>query len=328
MNTNGRAKYRVENLIPSVEIVVPLDYLRSNTDPLDRLDFQPAETTILNAPRKTFRPVQEELESRNLMSAMTFVVTSDGNAGTGSLRQAITLSNQHETTPASPNIIIFAIAGGGLQKIVLTAELPAITSPALIDGYTEPGSSENTNPITSEHNNNAVLTVQLSTTQAFNRFFQVQKSASGSTIRGLSILNLMNHGLTIPTGVELIDTNDVSVTGNFIGSPAGRISGLKFAVAISDGRNNTVGGSAQFPELQNVMGQYAIGVYVVRQSHNDGIIDNIIGQPNPRPFHTFGVDLAPGSRDNHVEFDYLFGNGTAIIDRSPYNVIKNNTIAG
>ena len=71
-----------------------------------------------------------------------FIVTSTGDTiAPGTLRYAITESNENPgTSIASPNQIAFQIPGSGPQTIELQSPLPAITSPAIVDGYSQSGS--------------------------------------------------------------------------------------------------------------------------------------------------------------------------------------------
>src|SRR5262245_1870838 len=77
-----------------------------------------------------FRPILEALEGRHLLAA--FVVTNLGDAGAGSLRQALLDANH----TAGPDLIRFRVAG----TIRLTSgALPAVTGTVNIDGTTAPG---------------------------------------------------------------------------------------------------------------------------------------------------------------------------------------------
>src|SRR5690242_12649157 len=78
----------------------------------------------------------EWLEDRTVLS--TFTVTNIGDAGPGSLRQAILDSN---AAIGTTNTIDFDIPGSGIQTIAPLSALPAITGAVLIDGFTQPGDS-------------------------------------------------------------------------------------------------------------------------------------------------------------------------------------------
>lgn len=73
------------------------------------------------------------------VSAATLTVTTAADSGSGSLREAITFANlTHES-----DTIEFNIEGqpGTTRTITLLTELPDITAPLRIDGYTQPGAT-------------------------------------------------------------------------------------------------------------------------------------------------------------------------------------------
>ena len=102
----------------------------------------------------SFGEPDQVLEVRDVPA--TFTVTNTGDAGAGSLRQAILDANAAPNS-GGPDQIAFNIPGTGTQKINLLTELPPITDPVVIDGYTQPGASANTLAV----GNNAVLRVQV-----------------------------------------------------------------------------------------------------------------------------------------------------------------------
>ncbi len=86
------------------------------------------------------------------LGAATFTVTSTSDSGAGSLRQAILDANAN---PGS-DTIVFAIPGSGVRTIAVSSTL-TITDAVLIDGYTQPGSSPNTDGLA----DNATLLIEL-----------------------------------------------------------------------------------------------------------------------------------------------------------------------
>jgi gliding motility-associated-like protein len=72
------------------------------------------------------------------VNASIFTVTSNGNAGPGSLREAIVLANANGTTVA--DYIHFNLPGNALQDVTiqLSTELPILASSIIIDGTTQP----------------------------------------------------------------------------------------------------------------------------------------------------------------------------------------------
>jgi hypothetical protein len=87
--------------------------------------------------------------------AAVFIVTNTNDSGAGSFRQALLDAN----AAAGPDTIVFSIPGAGVHTIALTSVLPLITGPVAIDGYTQPGSNVNTNPMNAGIN--AVLNIEL-----------------------------------------------------------------------------------------------------------------------------------------------------------------------
>ena len=141
----------------------------------------------------------EALEGRRLLAA--FTVTSTADTGPGSLREALALSN------ASPGLdtIQFEIPGSGVHTIQPASAMPVINDALVIDGYSQPGSSPNTNPPGTTPN--AVQTIQLdgSLLVAYGRL-GLRFTAGNSTVRGLSIFG-------VDTAVRMAGDNNV-VEGN------------------------------------------------------------------------------------------------------------------
>src|SRR5690349_8551987 len=85
-----------------------------------------------------FSPI-ESLEVRRLLT--TFTVTSNGDLGIGTLRQAIILAN------AMPGADTIAFNITGTPTIHPLTALPAVTGPTTIDGTTQPGYAAAGHPI-------------------------------------------------------------------------------------------------------------------------------------------------------------------------------------
>lgn len=166
-------------------------------------------------------------------SAATFVVTTTADTNDTcdadcSLREAITAANGS----AGPHTIAFNIPGGGVRTITLASALPNITQRVTIDGYTQPGSSPNTNATGAI---NAVPLIEVKGSGSTPTF---SVRASNSVVRGLVV-----SGALIP--IEVTAATGVVIAGNFIGSTADGLatsgaavqSGIRF-----DGGSGTVGG--------------------------------------------------------------------------------------
>src|SRR5215207_597952 len=148
--------------------------------------------------------------------AATFTVTSDVDPGDGvcnatscTLREAINASNNLQSQ--IQNKIKFTISGGGVRTIAPTTDLPQITSPVLIDGYTQPASSPNT--LTS--GTNAAPKIELNGTNASgNGTGFVISGTSNCVIRGLIINRFLGNSISLFNG-----TANNRIEGNFLHRP-------------------------------------------------------------------------------------------------------------
>jgi len=145
--------------------------------------------------------------------ANTYTVTNTGDSGAGSLRQAILDANAN----AGLDTIAFNVTGAGCDgsgvcTITPATALPVVSSPVLIDGYTQPGSSANTN---AQGALNTVLKVVVAPPGAGGTGLQLSTGADGSTIRGI----VMNGGWDYAISFYFAGTGG-SVKGCFIGTDA------------------------------------------------------------------------------------------------------------
>ena len=195
--------------------------------------------------RTSARPQVEAMEARKLLS--TIVVTGTGdtiaNDGIVTLREAITAANTNaasgDAAAGDPGLdtIAFDIPGTGVKTITPASDLPTITEPIAIDGYTQHGSNPNTNPITTAVN--AVPLIELSSAVGTGST-GLRITAGGSTVRGL-VINGFQDGITLQTN------GGDAIAGNFIGTdPTGTmarpLATFGFGISIVDSPNNTIGG--------------------------------------------------------------------------------------
>jgi RHS repeat-associated protein/uncharacterized repeat protein (TIGR01451 family) len=266
--------------------------------------------------RKTFRPVLETLEDR--LAPATFTVLNTNDSGAGSLRQAILDAN----ITAVPDLITFNIPGTGVHTIAPTSALPTIEQPVDIDGYTQPGSSPNTNG--PGLGDNAVLRIELDGSNAgsangldLNLFFNTESSL----VRGLAINRFGGVGLAV--GAR---SNSVQVQGNFIGTDvSGTLDRGNGTSGIDvGGSGNTIGGT--LPAMRNVIsGNGGIGI-----SFGSGIFGSASGNLVQGNFigtnvtgigalaNQSGITIGRGGSDNRI-------GGLTAAER---NVISGNNFDG
>ena len=124
------------------------------------------------------------------IDAATFTVTNTDDAGPGSLRQAIIAANA-VPSPNVPDQISFDIPGSGVRTITVVTQLPPLTDPVIIDGYTQPGASANTLAV----GNNAALLIELNGNGGL--FSGLVFSGGDSTVRGLVINRFNGNGIVL-----------------------------------------------------------------------------------------------------------------------------------
>jgi hypothetical protein len=183
--------------------------------------------------------------SKPVAAPLVFTVTNTNDSGTGSLRQAITDAN------VSGGTIAFNIPGTGVHTISPTTVLPTITQTVTIDGYSQPGSSPNTNPPTLGLN--TVLTIELNGQFSGANFGGLVVNAPNCTVRGLVINRFVGDGIRVCTDGNVF-------TGNFIGTDptgamasgngSGAIGGIDFGFCGTPS-NCTIGGTT--PDARNLI---------------------------------------------------------------------------
>jgi len=144
--------------------------------------------------------------------------------------------------------IWFNIVGDTVHTIQPLTALPTITDPVIIDGYTQPGASPNTNPV--GQGLNTVLLIELNGASAGSNSdgLTIAASASGTAISGLAINRFTGDGISM-----LVGSNGNVVAGNFIGTNAAGTVGLgnqdSGVYVLGDG--NTIGGTT--PAARNLI---------------------------------------------------------------------------
>ncbi len=179
------------------------------------------------------------------LSAATFTVTNTDDSGPGSLRQAITDAN---ATPGA-DTIAFNIPGPGVHTITPVTALPTVVEAATIDGYTQPGSSVNTDPIAT----NAIVLIEL------------DGSATSGEVGLLLFPSSLVQGLVINRWTSGIQMNGgftgSTVRGCFIGTdPTGSLAQGNGTGISPSSPDCVVGGP--LPADRNLVSGNDLGIYV------------------------------------------------------------------
>jgi hypothetical protein len=236
------------------------------------------------------------LEERQLLATITVNTAHDTNsAGTTlSLRQAIEISNgtlaissltssqQGLVSGAlsTPNTIDFNIPSsqGPIYDIALSSALPAITSPVILNGYSQPGASANTNgPGLAD---NAVLNIEIDGTNAGSGANGLVITAGASTIKGLVIANFgsQSSGSTGGNGIVLQTAGGDLVAGNFIGTDSTGTTAKPNSIGIlisAGATNNTVGGTTSAAR-NLISGNAGSGVVIGSSSDVSATSGNVV----------------------------------------------------
>ena len=199
------------------------------------------------------------------MLLTTFIVNTDLDSGPGSLRQVIL---DCDASTATGNTIEFEIPGNGVQTIAPTSQLPAITTPVLIDGN-------------SQSDFMGMPLVELSGSQAGGSDGLVI-TAPDVTVRGLDI-----NGYSQGAAVHIMGSGAARdwVYGNFLGTdPTGTRAlpndyGVEIDGAASDNLIGTNGsGDSDASERNLISGNLFAGVLIAgTATDSNAVAGNFIG---------------------------------------------------
>ena len=187
--------------------------------------------------------------------AATITVTSTNDSGAGTLRQAITSPN------GNPGLdtIVFSI-GSGAKTIKPLSPLPAITSPAVIDGTIQPGFSGA--PIIELEGSAAGLANGLNI------------ESGGCTVKGL-VINRFAY-----SGIALVTNAYKPIEGNYIGTTAAgtaSAANCNGGIIIVNSHGNIVGGATT--SVRNVIsGNTREGIAILNSASRSNLVEgNYIG---------------------------------------------------
>ncbi len=266
-------------------------------------------------------------------NTITVTTTSDAIADDGmcTFREAIVAANTNMASGVSGgecgagasglDTIEFAIPGAGVQRIRPSVTLQAITEPVFIDGYSQAGTSPNTNPMNAGIN--AVVLIELY--GDLSGGLHLSAGASGSTIRGLSI-----HG-----GGDAIQMNasNVTIAGNFLGTNPAGTAGESLpsnGIQMQSGDHNVIGGPAAAD--RNLVSGYRSGSIEIGTCDATLVQGNYIGTNaagtvglQDLSATPYGVQTDPLSTNTSILGNLISGNASGINGYGP-SVIQGNLI--
>jgi uncharacterized repeat protein (TIGR01451 family) len=266
---------------------------------MSRLHFRPRHRA-----RTSSSPQLEAMEGRLLLATIVVTGTGDNIADDGivTLREAITAANTNAASgdAAAGDIgldtIDFDIPGTGVQTIASATDLPAITEPIAIDGYSQPGTHANTSG--PGLGDDAVLRIQIVPTQLRAGSRGLLVSGGRSSVRGL-VINEFTYG------IDLRSSGGNTIAGDYIGTTPDGLS--RVANGMEDGillqsSNNTIGGTA--PADRGVLNAPGSAIHVpnnpVAEASNNVIKGNFIGTdaPGTNGVGAYeGIEIESGSGD-------------------------------
>jgi CSLREA domain-containing protein len=222
------------------------------------------------------------------------------SSGVCTLRAAL----QEANARAGHDTIRFNISGSGARRIAPTSQLPRLTdgAGATIDGYSQPGSSVNTNATAS----NAVIRIELQGPGRTSGIDGIDLRSPSNVVRGLAIWNFRQQ-------IRLFGTSahHNQVLGNFIGTNStGTVGATSYAagsmgIHLQAGANNNQLGKPGAANRNVISGnhQHGIAMYDDRTDFNR-VQNNLIGlRPDGQgalPNQSHGVDINTFAADSLV----------------------------
>ena len=230
------------------------------------------------------------------VNSKTLTVTNTNDSGPGSLRAALTAAAAANSPGA--DTIVFKIPGTGPFVISPGSQLPAVSRPTIINGYSQSGS--HTNSVST--GDNAVIQIQLDGSSSGGASGLVL-TGGGITVEGLSITRFTDAILISGSGGN-------TITGNFLGTnPSGTSQGFGNQTGIEvQSSGNVLGGNKA--ALRNLIsGNNNQGVLL-----DDGASGNLVAG------NYIGTDVAGSNR---------LGNngGGVVLDDAPQNTIGGSSSA-
>ena len=252
----------------------------------------------------------------------------DVDAATAGRQCTLRAAIQSANNRSGADTIKFNISGDGPHVITPATELPQITRPVTINGYTQGDGTTSTTADDATENTlaqgtNANLKIVLHGDSVKNYCYGLNVAANDVVIRGLVINNFEFCGSANSSsapGIRLSGTGH-RIEGNFIGTNADGTASDRNArgVVLSDANGSTIGGAS--PEDRNLIsGNVHSGVEVGASSGNT-IRNNLIGpdkdgQPLADSNAVLGGVVISSGTGNRILSNSIFSNGPLGIDLS------------
>lgn len=201
-----------------------------------------------------FRPDLGGIETAIEEGSKFFVINSD-DSGFGSLRQAVEGANSNEDA----SIIRFNIPNGCSSRIVLNSELPALTAPLWVDGYSQLGSAPN--DVETSFNAQLCATV-VAGPFGFAHAFRTASTGAPMRIEGIAF-----GGFGAAAGNNAVlaigNVSESVVRGNQFGGDSGfgLLAPNNLDVSISGSSKNVQVGGTAFSD-RNLFGNALIGINI------------------------------------------------------------------
>ncbi len=266
------------------------------------------------------------------IAGATYTVVNTNDAGSGSLRDAITQAN---TNISALDTIEFSIASAGVKVIRPLTALPTIIDAVTIDGTTQPGASC---PASSTVFDGTVL-IRLDGTGLPASTDGLRFTIGDNTVRGLQIVNFSGDG------IELAGGNGSVIECNLIGiSEAGADLGNANGIHLSASGGNRIGGTnaaaknvisgnstgaraassvSSFNQvLGNIIGLNLTGSAIVANSdgvflstsHSNTVGGAVASARNVISGNAVGVQISSSSTNNLIQGNYIGTDVTGTLD--------------
>ena len=245
-------------------------------------------------------------ENQAIPTQFIYTVTNTNNSGSGSLRQALI----NAESAGGLNGITFNIPGSGCPKVIaLQSELPPITQPLVIQGYSQPGAIGNN----SESSFNASLCVVLEDAGSVSRGLVIDDTAppdASVTIEGLGFNGFATAAIDVRGG------GDHHIQGNQFAGSVGAVTldNGNYAIRVSRLAAPVLSGTqigGDEPGQRNLIGSAAFGILLNGGFVRDTLITNnfigVAANGSSALPNNYGISNT-GALDTTVRGNWISGN--------------------